>query len=357
MISKKSIVFFVIAIVLMILIVLYYYWPTKEETFNQSLQPVNVKTAEAKIVSKPDIINLIGILKAKNIVTITSKISGTVAERLFKNGQSVHKGQLLLKLENQTYQLQLEAAKVQLKQYEDIYKKSELLFKRRAISEYTYNTAIANYQMQKIQVATLEKTIHQTIVKAPFTGMLGSSFLTVGSYLSTGKSIVKLVNTDNLLAVYNIPGELYPKLKLGQETTISSDAYPDKLFKGKVTFVSPIIDENTNTITVQALIPNLDHILTAGMYVTVWQNLGDKKSMVEVPNIALVSDISGNQVYIVKNKKAKLVDVKVNAIINNTAYITSGLKNGDQIIVEGQEKLKDGDLVNIINPKLNIGRI
>ncbi len=221
--------------------------------------------------------------------------------------------------------------------------------KKGVLTEVDYNTALSNYQMQRIDIAKLQKSIEDTMIRAPFSGIIGNLNIVAGSYVAAGDQITTLVNINKLIALYSVPGELYPKLKVGQKIQLSSDAYQGMLYQGVVNFVSPIIDETTNTVTVKALVDNTQHKLTAGMYVTIWQNIGDQLKMIEVPNMALVPTISGNQVYTVENNKVVAKTVKVSTIIGNSAYIQSGLNSGEKVITEGQEKLKNGDLVKVIS--------
>ncbi len=347
--KTKPYLFYVLLIILAGIVFIFLYDMTsgnkQKKTENVA---ISVKTTTAKVITKPYLISLIGLLKAQQKVNITAQINGNVEDIFFHNGQKVKKGQKILRISNLELENQLAGSKIKLdhlKQEYDMYSK---LSDSHAVSKANYQEIKSDYRIQKAYYQKELSTFKQTLITAPFDGTLGSSSVTVGTYLSTGSEIIELVNTDNLIASYSVPGELYPLLKVDQKILINSDAYPKKKFPGKVSYVSPIISVNTNTVSVEAIVSNKKSFLTSGMYVRVWQEVGAPKKQIIIPNTAIIPVISGLEVYVIKDNRAEIRKIQTGTVTNNEVTVIKGLKPGDQIITEGQEKLKPGSLVKVI---------
>ena len=308
-------------------------------------QPVNVEVTAIKKKTFPMQIAVVGTLYAQKAVTITPEISGTITHSYFKSGDLVKRGDMLFKLDDASYKATLaskiaswHATNLKLQRYKK-------LRRLNSISQQSIDDESAQAAIDKAAIAVARANLAKTQLLVPFNGKLGVINVNVGSYIKPGDSLVQLVNTQQLKAVYHIPGEYYPQLKVGQTVEVVSDAYPEKTFTGKVTFVSPIIAKDANTITVQALINNKDHFLTAGMYVKIKQLLGYQKNAIVVPASSLVNTISGEKIYVVRNNKVKAVFVKVLSQNSQGAIIQGAVKVGESVIVAGQQRIHDGSSV------------
>lgn len=329
-------------------LVIWSYLPT--ENAPQTNEAIATKVNMVEVSKKLTRQNLsaIGILSAKQNVEITPHLTGIIKAIYVEDGEKVQQGQKLLKLDDGYYVSELHSAKALLAQYQAKYSRLKKLSKSGSIDKQSLDNAYTLKETQKAKVEQIQLEENQTLLLAPFSGTLGSINYSLGAYVTSGDQIVRLVNTDSVVVKYNIPGEYFSVLKVGQPVSVVSDAYPNKHFDGKVTFISPIITASTNTITVHALIKNAKHLLTAGMYVQVTQAIGKPIQQLVIPNEALIPILQGFEVYkISSSNRAVAQVVKVGQQTNTEATITSGLKAGDKIITAGQEKLKEGDLVQI----------
>lgn len=263
-------------IVICAAVIFFIYWPSKAKEPAQSYSKVTVTVAPVKSQLSSNTISLNGLLKARNQVEIASQMAGLVKHIYFHSGQSVQQGTVLVKLDDGVYQADLSSAQAKYAAYDKRYKRLVYLKKFGDVSDQDLEAAYINLRSYQAEMDKLKVLIAQTVIKAPFSGRLGKSQIVVGSYVDAGSMLVKLVDTEQLLASYNVPGEYYPQLRTQQVVTVESDAYPNHLFQGNTQFISPIIAANTNTVLVQALIDNPEHKLTAGMYVKIQQNIGKK---------------------------------------------------------------------------------
>ncbi|WP_230389849.1 efflux RND transporter periplasmic adaptor subunit [Piscirickettsia salmonis] len=342
-------------IVICAAVIFFIYWPSKAKEPAQSYSKVTVTVAPVKSQLSSNTISLNGLLKARNQVEIASQMAGLVKHIYFHSGQSVQQGTVLVKLDDGIYQADLSSAQAKYAAYDKRYKRLVYLKKFGDVSDQDLEAAYINLRSYQAEMDKLKVLIAQTVIKAPFSGRLGKSQIVVGSYVDAGSMLVKLVDTEQLLASYNVPGEYYPQLRTQQVVTVESDAYPNHLFQGNTQFISPIIAANTNTVLVQALIDNPEHKLTAGMYVKIQQNIGKKIKQLLIPTIALMPVIDGERVYLIDDhNRAMSVLVQVSQIHDHYATVLSGLKPGQRVVTAGQEKLKDGDKVQIIHSEASI---
>ncbi len=340
-------------LIILIIIVVWFYLPKKSRHTTTS-SAIAIRAAKVSQQLQSPTLSLIGLLEAQKSVMITPLIAGTIRAVKFSPGERVKKGQALIVLNDDIYRAQLNADRVKLETLTTDYKRYKSLAARGITSQQTLDSAFSDMRAQQAEMALTQSKVDQMTLHAPFTGNLGSSSANVGAYVAVGQPLVRLVNTDKLLAKYSVPGEYFAQLKVGQRVTVKSDAYPKRSFKGKVSFVSPILDTDTNTIAVHALIDNetsgdgTDHnALTSGMYVQIIQEVGNAKKVLVIPNSALVPTISGVEVYLINNGRATAKAIKIGQHISNKVVVKQGLKLGDQVVTAGQEKLKDGSQVTV----------
>jgi len=206
----------------------------------------------------------------------------------------------------------------------------------------------AQAQVQQQQVLISKKQM-----RAPFDGVLGTYQFSVGAYISSGTPVVKLVQEAPLKVKYTLPASYRSQLEIGQNIEVDSSAYPKKHFTGIVSFISPEVNTGSGTISVEAKVKNPDFLLLPGMFVSVDQVLQEQRTLLMVPDIAVLTDINGQYVYRVDDSnKVSKVYVKVGIVADNKAQILSGLKANDVVVTAGQQKLNDGDYVKELSTKL-----
>jgi multidrug efflux system membrane fusion protein len=193
-------------------------------------------------------------------------------------------------------------------------------------------------------------------VRAPFDGVLGVRHVEIGQFLTAGTQIVTLTDLSQIYANFTATEKDSAKLSVGQTVRLAVDAYPGKVFEGKITTIEPQINTDTRNIRVQATIDNPDHILKPGMFATTTVVLPDKAAVVTVPETAVDYTLYGDSVYLITEKKADdgtssltvvRTFVRTGDRVSGRAVITSGLKPGDRVVAVGQLKLQSGSAVVI----------
>lgn len=311
--------------------------------------PVLVDVASAKLASMPQQVSSLGNLEAIQSVAISSSVDGRIQAINFKNGQEASKGMPIVQLDNEQAKADYNSAVTALKLSRKNYERGKALVNI-AISEQDLEKLQAEVSKNQASVQSAQATLNQKEIVAPFSGVLGAFQVHEGDFVNAGRVIVSLVDSSQLLVDYSVPQTLVSQVHKSQAVQVTSSAYPNKTFYGTVSYISPMVNESTRTVSIQALLSNKNGQLKPGMFVHVIQQISVNEKAVVVPLQAIQADIRGYHVFGIKNSRAQLIPVTLGARNTGLVEVTSGLKVGDIIVTAGQEKLDDGVLVRIISP-------
>ena len=323
---------------------------------NNKPPPTVVTVAEAKAEVIPNLLTAVGDLAAVHQVNVTSDVNGRITEILFKAGADVKAGTPLVQLFDGPEQADLASFKAQQTMAQLSLDRAKQLAARQFSPQATVDQAQSAFDQASAGIARTEAVISQKLVRAPFDGELGVRKVEVGQYLTAGTQIVSLTDLSNLFANFTMPEKDSGQLQVGQSVRIKVDAYPGKLFEGKVTTIEPQVSTDTRNIRVQATIPNPDKILKPGMFTSTTVVLPDKPAVVTVPETAVDYTLYGDSVFLITEKKE--ADGKTSLVVNRNfvqtgnriegrAEILKGLKAGDRVVSVGQLKLQSGSAVTI----------
>ena len=190
-------------------------------------------------------------------------------------------------------------------------------------------------------------TFEKAPVESPLKGVIGRVYVDIGSNVSQQTPVALVVNMDRVNINLNIPEKHLPRVSIGQEANIYADAYPREVFKGMVTKMSPVLDLETRSAPIEITIGNKDHRLKSGMFVKVFLVVEEHKDMPVVLKEAIMGKDPDFYVYVVKDNKAVLRDVKLGIRQNEYFEVREGLKEGDLAVIMGQQRLKEGAEVKI----------
>lgn len=309
--------------------------------------------ATAVLVQKPKAMTIghevtaIASVVAKQTTYITPQNAGYIAKILFKEGQYVKKGQLLIQLNSTKLRAQLAADETALRVARTQYTNDKGLFKKGLISADLMGTDTATYANDQSTVIADKRDLANNNLIAPFSGYLGAKTISVGDHVTASQELVLLVDSNHLLAEYNLPEDYAPLIKLGQAVAITSKLIPGKVFHGKVEYIAPQINTTSRTIAVHAIINNPEHKLLPGEFVTVKQTLSKAAKGWFIPEQAVTENLSGDTVFIVKNGKAIRTTVMLGERKHGYVQVLKGLKPNDKVITAGQNEVNDNQAVTI----------
>jgi HlyD family secretion protein len=198
----------------------------------------------------------------------------------------------------------------------------------------------------------------QLNVISPIDGIVGMVYLDEGSSVSPpepapsmGTPLIRVINMDQVKVVVNVVEEELAKISKGQKATVKSDAYPDKIFSGIVTLISPVVNQLTRTAPVDVTVPNPDHLLKPGMFAQAVISLGNKEDLILIPAHTILQEGGKKKVFVVMDGKAVTRDVETGISQRDWVEIKSGLTENDSLIVSGQYMVKTNEPVKTISVK------
>jgi membrane fusion protein (multidrug efflux system) len=331
----------------------------KEAMAGMANTPQTVSAAKAESSDWQPTIDAVGSLRAVRGADLSLEVSGVVEEILFQSGDEVQAGQILLRLraEDEIAKLQSLEATAQLAQI--TYDRDVQLFKARAISQAVVDNDEANLRNFKAQVAQQKAIVDKKTLRAPFAGRLGLRQVDLGQFLSAGTVIATLQSLDPIFVDFLLPQQAVAQLTVGAKVEAKVDAFPDRMFTGKITAINPKIETASRNIQVRATLPNADQKLLPGMFATVQLETGAAQRLITLPQTAVSYNPYGSLVYLVDDKgkdpdgkpqlTARQVFVTTGATRGDQVAILKGVAEGDMVVTSGQIKLRNGVPVVVDN--------
>ncbi|NEW87858.1 MULTISPECIES: efflux RND transporter periplasmic adaptor subunit [Rhodopseudomonas] len=323
---------------------------------NNKPPPITVTVAEAKSEVLPNLLTAVGNLAAVHQVNVTSDVSGRITDILFQAGSEVKQGTPLVKLFDETELADLANFRAQAKVAELSLDRAKQLAARQFGPQATVDSAQAAFDQANAGIAKTEALISQKTVRAPFDGVLGVRQVEVGQYLSAGTQIVSLTDLSQVYDNFTVTEKDSGTLAVGQAVRVTVDAYPGRVFDGKITTIEPQISTDTRNIRVQATLVNPGRVLRPGMFATTTVVLPDKPAVITVPETAVDYTLYGDSVFLIKDEKGEDGKSNLSAVrtfvrtgdrIDGRAVILTGVKPGDRVVAVGQLKLQSGAAVAI----------
>ena len=322
--------------------------------------PVTISTVTAQTEDWHPGLRAVGNLTAVNGIDVNSEVPGQIINIYYKSGQNVKKDDLLIQLDDSLDQQNLKTQETQLNFVQSDYNRKKTLAARNVISQSDLDVASNNLHQAQSAVAAAKLSISFKKIKAPFTGRLGISQVSIGQYITPGLPLVPIQQMDPLYVDFTLPEQQLRYLSANQSVEVTVDAYPQRVFTGKITAINSRSDPTTHTISVRATIPNPETLLYPGIFAVVNVVLPSQQNVVTLPQTAIAYSLHGDSVYVVtdtgkKDEQGKPIlvaeqrFVKVGERKGNNVAILEGVKPGEQVVNAGQLKLQPGMRVNVNN--------
>ncbi|MCM8782164.1 MAG: efflux RND transporter periplasmic adaptor subunit, partial [Candidatus Omnitrophica bacterium] len=277
--------------------------PEPERRFagKRTVEKIAVKVAPVTKTDLEFILSYVGSLKAKDEINVFSKVTGKLVEYTVNEGDVVEKGQTIALVDRDETGLKYELAKVE----------------------------------------------------SPLSGIVGRILLDKGDSVLPSASIIHgtpiaiIVNMDEMVVQLNALEPDISFLKKGLKAHIKVDAYPDENFVGEVSKVSEVVDSQTRTLPIEITVPNQKHKLKSGMFARIKIIASLLNDRLVVPQDALLQEFGAKYVFVVEDGTAVKRKVTVGIQEDSNIEILEGLSEGENVIVFGQQGLKDGTPVVI----------
>ena len=320
-------------------------------------------------IEKTDFLHKVREIEAKVAqakAQLTEIETGTRAEELRQAEEAVKQAQS-----------RFENAKLHHERIEALYKREVISKKERDVADMEYTVAEAQLAASQQQLKLLREGARQEVrdatqaklremeaileqernrlkdtkIVAPFKGEISRKYVDAGAFVSPSSPstpLVNLVHTETLKIIANVLEKDIPLLKPGMKAKIRVESYPGKVFEGRVEKINSALDLSTRTLQAEVYIPNSDRSLKPGMFANVEMVLLEKPQTLVIPREAVIETGSEMSVFVVEEKKAFRRSITIGYEQDPMVEVLKGLNEGDQVVIKGQQSIKDGFSIRVI---------
>ena len=324
------------------------------------LPPATVSTMVVGSSEWQPQLSSVGNVRAFRGVELSTEIGGLVQTVPIKSGQDVKEGELLIKLNDASDVAQLNSLKAMADLAKVINERDAQQLVIQAISKNVFDSSKADAKSKQAQVEAQAALVAKKNLKAPFSGRVGIVSINPGQYVNSGDKLFTLQTLDPIFVDFTLPQSNAEQIQVGQDVVVTTDAFKDASFTGKITAVSPKVDTNTRNIQIEAQIANPDKKVLPGMFANVNIKLGDQVKLLTLPQTAVTYNPYGSTVFIAKDTgkkdkkgkptlEAQQVFVTTGSTRGDQVAILKGINEGDTVVTSGQLKLKNGTPLMINN--------
>ena len=308
--------------------------------------PVEASVPEVKTVYKK--LKATGTLYPQQEITVTSEIAGRINQLPFKEGELIHKNDLLIYLDDTVLQAGLKKAKAAIILSQLKYERAKSLLAKGSGAQSEVDQMLSELKINEASVVLAEAQLQKTQIRAPFSGYVGITKIDSGEYITPGQVIAQLSDISALKLNFRLPETYYQVLKTGQIVEIEVGALPNQKFMGKVVSIDPQIDVGGRSVLLQAQIANPDLILKPGLFANVELIIETHENALLVPEQAIQYNnlaIENNTfVYLIKKNKdnhdeAVIQPVTIAVHENGKVEVSKGIKKDDLVITSGHIRL------------------
>lgn len=318
--------------------------PGRERGGAGSNDAVRVVAATAVVEPMGIDIEAVGTTMANESIAVTSKASNTVTAIHFAEGELVERGEILLEMDGAEARAVLAEAQASLVDTQVQFNRSRDLFARDALSRAQLDQLNAQLKAAEARVAAAQARLDDTVIRAPFTGRTGFRRVSVGSFVSAGTLVTTLDDTSVIKLDFTVPETYLYLVKIGLPIVAVSTGLPGRPFKGEVINIDSRIDPVTRSIAVRAEIPNPEGRLRQGMFMVVTLR-GDVVPTLIVPEGAIVPEQGMTYVFVVRGDRVERREVQVGKRRPGDVEIAMGLAEGERVVVEGTQNVRDGTAI------------
>ncbi len=293
-------------------------------------------------------IEAIGTAHARESVTVTSRVSGRVSRIYMKEGARVEAGDPLVLLEDDTEKASRRTAAAAAAEAQSQYTRLQSLSEQGLVSHYERDQQRQALEIAQAQLELANVLLDQRTIRAPFSGVVGFRGISPGTLVQPGTGIVTLDARDDIRVLFSVAETLVSSISVGEEVEASAAAYRGRKYVGRIETLGTRLDEVTRAMPVQALFKNKDASLIPGMMLTL-RISAKPRPVTFVPEAALAPENARQFVWRISDAGvAERLPVDVGVRGDGWVEITSGIAEGDHVVLEGAGNLRPGTAVRVV---------
>jgi len=281
--------------------------------------------------------------------TVIAKVGGEVREVFVEEGDDVHSGQVLARLDGDRLRLEMEQAEANLRKLQRDYQRNVDLKGKGLISEGDFEKI--RYEMEALQatfdLATLE--LGYTEVRAPIDGVISERFIKIGNTIDINEQTFKVTSLEPLISYLHVPEREYRRIEPGQKAIIAVDALSGSNFEAVVARISPIVDPETGTFKISIEVSDDSRRLKPGMFGRIDIVFDMHANALQVPRSAIVENAGQTSIFVVSEDVVERRIISTGYAESGHIEVLQGLDDMEEIVVIGQTSLKDGSRISVIN--------
>lgn len=374
--SKKA-VWIAACIFIIIVALVFRFWATAQKP-KKTTPAVSVVTTPVQSQNVPVYLVALGTVTPLDSVTVKTQVNGQLQKVYFKEGQMVKKGSVLAQIDERPllaqliqYEGQLERDRALLANALIDLGRYELLFKEDSVSQQTLETQRWLVKQYEGAVKTDQGLIEGVKVNliyakitSPVDGRIGLRLVDPGNYVQTSDTTgLFVLNTlQPITVVFTLPEDDIQRVmkQVSANKTLSALAYnrsqTDVLAKGTLLAVDNQVDTTTGTVKLKAIFTNKENTLFPNQFVNIHLLVETINNALIIPTASILHGSQGDFVYVLQdNQQVKVAPVKTGITFGDNVVVTTGLKMGDVVVMEGTDKLKDGTKVKVTSSEMEQG--
>jgi len=306
--------------------------------------PVEVSVAQRDTVV--DAIAATGQIEAIQSIDLQPEVEGRIVDLLVREGQEVEKGTPLFKVDDAELKAQVARAAADRDLARQALERTKRLIAENASSAADLERAEATARGADAQLDLLQIRLDRSVVRAPFTGVVGRRYVSLGDNVNRGTKLTMMHTVNPQYAVLQVPERYAGQLRRGQLVSFQVAALPGRNFSGEVVFVDPTVELPARTILIKATVPNPRRELASGMFIEARLATSIRPNAIVIPEDALLPMQGATFVWVVKEGKADRRQVTLGVRTAGWAEIVGGgVEAGDQVVVGGLDRLFPGAAV------------
>lgn len=292
-----------------------------------------------------------GTVEAISTAYISPEINGQVLEVFVKEGDRVSQGQPLIRINSIIVESSIQEIETSLQLANTVYEKQKKLWDKNIGSEIDYLTAKNNKEALESKLKTLQAQVDMALITAPISGIIDEVLVKEGELAMPGMQVIQLVNLSSLYVNADLSEAYLTKVKKGDMVLLEFPSYPEISIEVPVHRTGNIVKSANRTFKVQLKIQNRNDMIKPNVLAKIKINDYTAENALLLPSLIIKQDLKGAYVYVVdkENSSAHKVYVETGNSYKDQTMVTSGVKEGDMVIVNGFNRVSDGTLIEIQN--------
>lgn len=295
-------------------------------------------------------IEAIGSARASISAEIFPETAGRVTAVLFAAGDYIREGAPLLRLDARQEQLAVDAARVQVREADQLLGRYRRIEDTGAISESQIEAGETALASARVALQQAQTGLADRVVRAPFSGHVGLTEIDRGDRVNDSTPITQIDQRGTLYVDFSAPESVFNALRPGQVVEVTPFSDPTRTIEARVVTTDSRISQDSRDFIVRTAIPNSDDQLRPGMsFRVVFSRNGETRAA--VPEQAIVWGGEGSHLFVVREGKARRVPVTITARREGLVFVDGRVGASDRVIVEGVQKVREGQDIRIVQPR------